>query len=90
MRASQLAGVECLVCYPVRACAAGVESLECLVCLSVCPFVNHFLACLRVQGIIKGSLYTQQVDQVEKIAYKWSAIEKNGSEARKMLVMTRG
>ena len=47
-------------------------------CLFVCQFVHHFLAFLRVQGILKGSLYTQQIDQVEKVAYRWSAIEKNG------------
>ena len=75
--------------YPVCACAAGVE---CLVCLSllVCQFVHHFLACLHVQGILKGSLCTQQVDQVGKVAYRLSAIEKNGLEARKTLVLTRG
>ena len=56
----------------------------------VCPFVHHFLACLRVQDILKGSLYTQQVDQVEKVVYRWSAIEKYGLEARKTLVLTRG
>ena len=60
------------------------------VSLFACPFVHHFLACLRVEGILKGSLYTQQVDQVKKVAYRWSAIEKNGLEARKMLVLTRG
>ena len=62
-------------------------SVSLSVCLFVCPFAHHFLACLHVQGILKGSLYTQQVDQV---AYRWSAIEKNGLEARRMLVLTRG
>ena len=61
-----------------------------VVCLFVCPFVHHFLACLRVQGIVKDSLNTQQVDQVEKVACRGSAIEKNGLEARKTLVWTRG
>ena len=62
-------------------------SVSLFVCLSVCP---PLLACLRIQGILKGSLYTQQVDQVEKVAYRLSAIEKNGLEARKTLVLTRG
>ena len=65
-------------------------SVSLSVCLFVCPFVHHFLACLRVQGILKDSLNTQQVDQVEKVACRWSAIEKNGLEARKTLVLTRG
>ena len=65
-------------------------SVSLFVCLFVCQFVHHFLSCLRVQGILKGFLYTQQVDQVEKVAYRWSAIEKNGLEASKTLVLTRG
>ena len=70
--------------YLLHACAAGVECLVCLsVCLFVCQFVHHFLACLCIQGILEGSLYTQQVDQVEKVAYRWAAIEKNGLEAKK-------
>ena len=73
--------------YPVRACAAGVE---CLVCLSVCRFVHHFLACLHIQDILKGPLYTQQVDQVEKAACRWSAIDRNGLEVIKTLVQTQG
>ena len=61
------------------------------VSLFVCQFVHHFLVCLGVQGIIfKGSLYTQQVDQDEKVAYRWLAIEKNSLEARKMLVLRQG
>ena len=68
--------------------ARGMSSMSS--CLFVCQFVHHFWACLRVQGILKGSLYTQQVDQVEKVAYRGSAIEKNGLEARKTLVLTRG
>ena len=62
-------------------------SVSLSVCLFVCPFVHHFLACLRVQGILKDSLNTQQVDRVD---CRWSAIEKNGLEARKTLVLTRG
>ena len=58
------------------------------VSLFACLFVHHFLACLRIQGILKGPLHTQQVDQVEKVACRWSAIEKNGIEVRKMLVLT--
>ena len=36
-------------------------------------------------------MFTQQVDQVEKVAcrYRWSVIEKNGFEARKSLLLTR-
>ena len=52
-------------------------------CLSVFRFVHHFWACLRIQDILKGQLYTQQVYQVEKAACRWFAIEKNGLEFRK-------
>ena len=68
-------------------CSRG-RVLVCLsVCLFVCQFVHHFLACLR---ILEGSLYTQQVDQVEKVACSWLAIEKNGLEVKRTLVLTRG
>ena len=79
-----IASVVSLKCARAR----GMSSMSS--CLFVCLFVHHFLASLRVQGILKGSLYTQQVDQVEKVAYRWSAIDKNGLEARKTLVLTRG
>ena len=65
--------------------------LVCLsVCLFICQFVHHFLACLHVQGILKNLLYTQQVDQGEKVACRCSAIEKTGFEAIKSLVLRQG
>ena len=54
--------------------------------LSVCPPLFGLFAC---SSILKSALFTQQVDQVEKVAYRLSAIKKNGLEARKTLVLTR-
>ena len=59
-------------------------------CLFVCLFVRHFLACSRVQDTFKSSLYSKQVDQVKKVACRWSTIDRYGLEARKTLVLTRG
>ena len=59
------------------------------VCLFVCLFVHHFLACLRVQGILEGSSRALQVDHVKKVVCRWSTIDRNGLEARKMLVLIR-
>ena len=74
-----------------RSCSPGVEFLVCLsVCLFVCQFVHHFWACLRVQVAFKGSLSTQQVDQVMKVPCRWSTIDINGLEAKKMIVLTQG
>ena len=42
-----------LLFYPVCTCAAWVE---CLVCLSVCLYLHHFLGGLHTQGVFKGSL----------------------------------
>ena len=53
--------------------------------LSVSLFVRHFFACLRVQDTSKSSLYSKQVDQVKKVACRWSMIEKNGLGAKKCL-----
>ena len=75
--------LQCLGSTLNVACARGMCSWS--TCLFVCLFVHHFLACLRVQGILKGPLHTQQVDQVKKVAYRWSAIENNGLESRKRL-----
>ena len=58
--------------------------------LFVSLFVRHFLACSRVQDTFKSSLYSKQVDQVKKVACRWSTINRYGLEARKTLVLTRG
>ena len=60
------------------------------VSLFVSLFVRHFLACSRVQDTFKSSLYSKQVDQVKKVACRWSTIDRYGLEARKTLVLTRG
>ena len=52
------------------------------VSLSVCP---SLLACLCIQGIPKGSLCTQQVDHVKKVACRWSMIDGNRLKAWKIL-----
>ena len=64
------------------------------VSLSVCLFVRLSTTFWPVCTFkaFSRALYTltQQIDQVEKVAYRWSAIEMNGLEARKTLVLTRG
>ena len=62
-------------------------SVSLFVSLFVC---SHFLACLRVQDTFKSSLYRKQVDQVKRVACRWSMIDRYGLEARTMLVLTRG
>ena len=79
----------------MRACAAGVSRGR-VFGLSVSLFVCLFVRLSTTFGLFvrsrhsQGLFITQQVDQVEKVAYRWSAIEKNGLEARKILVLTRG
>ena len=60
------------------------------VSLFVSLFVCHFLACSHVQDTFKSSLYSKQVDQVKKVACRWSTIDRYGLEARKTLVLTQG
>ena len=59
--------------------ARGMSSMSS--CLFVSLFVRHFLACSHVQDTFKSSLYTQQVDQVKKVACRWSTIDGYGLEA---------
>ena len=77
------------MCGRGRVFGLSVSLSVCLFVNSVCQFVHHFLACLRVQGILKDPLYTQQVDQVKEVACRWSAIEKTSFEARSSLVLIR-
>ena len=58
--------------------------------LSVSLFFRHFLACSHVQDTFKSSLDSKQVNQVKKVACRWSMIDRYGLEARKTLVLTRG
>ena len=58
--------------------------------LFVSLFVRHFFACSRVQDKFKSCLYSKQVDQVKKVACRWSKIDRYDLEARKTLVLTRG
>ena len=70
-------------------CARGMSFMSsCL--FVVCLFVHHFLPCSHVQGTFKSSLYSTQVDQVKKVACRWSTIDRYGLEAKKTLVLTRG
>ena len=62
----------------MHTCAAGVE---CLISSFSSLSTTFWPVCA-----FKDPLYIQQLDQVEKVACRWSAIEKNGFEARKLLV----
>ena len=65
-------------------------SVSLSVCLSVCPpLFGLFERSGHFQGLII-ILYTQQVDQVKKVASRWSTFNRNSLEARKTLVLTRG
>ena len=77
--------LQCL-CIESEVCMrTGYELYE---LLFVSLFVHHFLACSRAQDTFKSSFYSKQVDQLKKVASRWSTIDRYDLEARKTLVLT--
>ena len=65
------------VLWTLLPCVCMHSRVECLVCLSVCQFVHHFLACLCVQDILKNSFIHStgrnklpEIMVIEYLAYK--------------------